>query len=150
VNSDFEMQVWWRTRVSDCSNYVPSFYTLASAEIHAWGIQMTIEGKNPPAIPKSVLNDDNAFIDSPTIWLGVGKLAMSDAVDRLAEARCTVSPVLSRMEPVEAISKSSEVSPSRGGRGMGSIQRKIENVYVAARRTGLADRITKKRPPRLP
>jgi hypothetical protein len=73
---------------------------------------MAIERKDPSAIPEGVLHDDDAFIGSPTIGLRVRHSAVSDAVNRLSEAGCTISPVFARMKTVISISEPPKISPS--------------------------------------
>ena len=108
---------------------------------------MTVEGKDPSSVPKGVLNDDYAFVGSPTIGLRISHSPMPDAVDRFPEAGCAISPIFAGMKSIKAVSKSPEVSSSGRHRSMGSVQWKIEHIYEAAGRAGLPNRITEKRLP---
>jgi hypothetical protein len=112
MNSDLEMEMRWRTRVSYSAHYVPSLRTLAGSEVHARGIKMTIEGKDSSSIPKGVLNNDDPFVGSPAVRLRIRHLAVPDAVDRFPEAGRAISPVFSSMKSVIAVSEPPKISPS--------------------------------------
>ncbi len=102
---------------------------------------MPVEGKDSSSIPKSVLNDDDAFVGAPAVGLRIGHLTVPDAVDRFPEAGCAISPVLAGMKSIKAGSKSPEVSSSGRLRSMGSVQWKIEDIYETAGCPGLLNRI---------
>jgi hypothetical protein len=102
MDTDLEMQVWWRAGITDVADVLPSLDALPGPQIYARWIQMAIEGKDSSSIPKSVLDDDDAFVRSPSVRLCVGHPAMCDAIDRLPEGWRTDPPVLSGVVSVVA------------------------------------------------
>ena len=103
---------------------------------------MSVEGKDPPSVPKSVLNDDDALVGTPSVGLRIRHLAVPDTVDRFPEAGCAISPIFAGMKSIKAGSKSPEISSSRHHRSMGSVQWKIEDIYETAGCAGLPNSIT--------
>ena len=96
---------------------------------------MAVEGKDGAAVRKDMPHDDDTFIGTPSAWLGIGYLAVPDAVHRCAKAR---SPGQDPVIPVVILG----ASPAKGvyQQGIvcvGWIQWKVEQVNHTTWRTAL-------------